>query len=130
MADDANSSLPPVPGDGRGLLPLWGEAPLYIGALLLCFVVGCYAMGWLLVLCHTLGLFYIPDAYLLLLVFPPFHQIFMGILTIAACIVMALALPASCVSAARRFGRHALWATGILFTAALAISAVQTWIAC
>lgn len=47
MADDANSSLPPVPGDGRGLLPLWGEALLYIGALLLCLGLG------LLCLPHT-----------------------------------------------------------------------------
>ena len=47
MADDANSSLPPVPGDGRGALPLWGEAPLYIGVLLLCIGLG------LLCLPHT-----------------------------------------------------------------------------
>ena len=47
MEDNANSSLPPVPGDGRGPLPLWGEALLYIGALLLCFGLG------LLCLPHT-----------------------------------------------------------------------------
>ena len=42
MADDANSSLPPVPvpGNGRGALPLWGEALLYIGVLLLGLGVG------------------------------------------------------------------------------------------
>ena len=47
MTDNANSSLTPVPGDGRGTLPLWGEALLYIGALLLCIGLG------LLCLPHT-----------------------------------------------------------------------------
>ena len=189
MADDANSSPPPVPKDGRGALPLWGEALLYIGALLLCFVVGCacipytddifdphrspfrmvmmvgffygvplvtvlsllailskerstdfwlsmgvfvgacYAMGWLLVLCVTSDLFYLSDAYLGLLIIPPVHQFIMGILTIAACIVMACTLPASCVPAARSFGRHALWATAGLFLVSLAASAACTYLA-
>ncbi len=189
MSNEAYSSLPPVPKDGRGAWPLWGEALLYIGALLLCFIVGsacipytddifdphrppfrmvmmvgffygvpfvtvlsllailskerssdfwlsmivfvaaCYAMGWLLVLCVTSDLFYLSDAYLGLFFIPPVHQFIMGILTIAACILIACTMPASCVPAARRFGRHALWATGILFLVSLAASALYPCLA-
>ena len=47
MTDDANSSLPPVPGDGRGVLPLWGEALLYIGVLLLCLGLGLLCLPYM-----------------------------------------------------------------------------------
>lgn len=45
----------------------------------------------------------------------------MGILTIVAILILARYLPASWAPAARRFGRHALWATGILFLVCLAV---------
>ena len=185
MPDESNSSLPPVPQDGRAPLPLWAEALLYIVALLLCngighvcipytddifdthrsafrmvmmvgffygvpfatvlsclamlskersadfwlsmivFVGACYAMGWALVLCVTSDLFYLSDAYLGLLIIPPVHQFIMGILTIAINFGITRTLPASWAPAARRFGRHALWATGILFLISLSISAAS-----
>lgn len=79
----------------------------YLGSL--AFYVGLsYVYGFTLCVCHSAHLFYLTDAYLLMLVFPMFHHLFLVPFMLLFNIWLSRGKLPVPDHKARRFGRHAL----------------------